>query len=390
MPPTRPDRRTFLRTAGAMGCSLAASPLVTPVALAAAPTEQRLVVVLLRGGLDGLDAVRPLGDRLFAPLRRGALDMGGAVPDLDGYFGLHPALGGLHPLWTAGELAFAHAVSTPYRHKRSHFDGQKMLEAGAGFLPGEDLPQDGWLNRMLQVMPGMTAETALAAGRDRMLMLRGPAPHAAWAPEIRLGLSPTGQSLLTRMSAQDPLFARAAERALIEMQRAHDTAGRQSRDLAAYVAARMQAEVRIAAFSINGWDTHAGQAQALPARLGQLAEVILTLRADLGPALWGRTAVVALTEFGRSARSNGSGGTDHGTGGVMILAGGGLRGGRVHGRWPGLSDSALFEGRDLMPTEDVRAYLAALMRAQFGLGRSTLERTIFPGLDMAQVPELLA
>ena len=150
------DRRLFLN--GVLGCSLAASPLVTPVTLASAPWDTRLVVLILRGAMDGLDVVQPYGDPALAKLRRTLLTgpENGAL-DLDGFYGLHPGLTGLKPLWDAGEIAFAHAVSTPYRDARSHFDGQDMLEAGTDTLAGV---RDGWLNRMLQAVPGITAQTA--------------------------------------------------------------------------------------------------------------------------------------------------------------------------------------------------------------------------------------
>jgi uncharacterized protein (DUF1501 family) len=171
---TRPlNRRAFLTRSALLGCSLAASPLVTPVSLAATGGENRFVLILLRGGMDGLDVVRPYGDPAYAALR-GAPKLGGedGAINLDGYFALHPALRGLMPLWNAGQLGFAHAVSTPYRDKRSHFDGQDLLEAGLSSF-GSGMSRDGWLNRVLQNMPDAHAQTAYAIGRDQMAVLGG-------------------------------------------------------------------------------------------------------------------------------------------------------------------------------------------------------------------------
>ena len=156
------SRRAFLARSAVLGCSAAASPLWTRVSFAAAPWDTRLVVIILRGGMDGLDVVRPYGAPEYAALRGSLAAEGGA--DLDGFFGLHPALSPLMPLWARGELGFVHAVSTPYRDKRSHFDGQDLLEAGTGDLAGA---RDGWLNRMLQLVPGVEAQTAFALGMAR-------------------------------------------------------------------------------------------------------------------------------------------------------------------------------------------------------------------------------
>ncbi|MEO0655551.1 MAG: twin-arginine translocation pathway signal, partial [Pseudomonadota bacterium] len=165
-------RRGLLRGAGTVACSAAAHPLMTSMTFAAAPWDARLVVLILRGGMDGLDAVRPVGDRNFAEARPG---VGGDGLALDGFYEMHPGLGALAPLWQAGELGFVQAVSTPYRDKRSHFDGQDMLEAGTDTLAGV---RDGWLNRMLQAVPGITAQTSYAIGRNDMRLLQGSADVA--------------------------------------------------------------------------------------------------------------------------------------------------------------------------------------------------------------------
>ncbi|RMH50684.1 MAG: DUF1501 domain-containing protein [Alphaproteobacteria bacterium] len=386
-------RRDLLASGLAIGCSAAASPLMTPVVLAAAPGENRLVVIILRGALDGLDLLRPAGDPLLPALRPNLFAPDAPGHDLDGFFTLHPALEGLAPLWRAGQLAFVAAVSTPYRGRRSHFDGQDLLETG-GDSPDGQLPpsRDGWLNRALRLIPGADLRTAFAVGQENLLLLDGPAPVSSWSPEAELPLSPQARLLLERLYARDPLFAEAAQRAfeIAEEASASATGGlKGAAALAAFAADRLNEETRIAAFSIGGWDTHRAQDRALPRALGELSAALLTLRERLG-GNWDRTAVVAVTEFGRTVRENGSRGTDHGTGGTMLLAGGVLSGARVHGRWPGLGEGALLEDRDLMPTDDVRRPLGWLLAGLFGLPRADIEASVFPRLEMGADPRLLA
>lgn len=389
-----PTRRALLKTAALAACSAAAHPLLSTMTFASAPGENRLVVIVLRGAMDGLDVVRPYGDPALRALRP-ALSAGpeGGALVLDDFFALHPALDGLMPLWQAGELAFAHAVATPYRDKRSHFDGQDLLEAGTG----NDLPIDqqkgGWLNRLLQAMPAATAETAYSVGTEEMLILSGPARALSWAPEAALTLSPQARLLLAEVYHDDPLFreaARAAEEigASLTGEMSKGPGGDVAR-LAGFAADRLNGETRIASFSLSGWDSHARQAQVLKRPLGDLATAILTLRDGLG-ANWARTTVLAMTEFGRTARENGSGGTDHGTGGALLMAGGAVRGGRILGDWPGLGEGRLYQDRDLLPTRDVRAYAGWAMRGLFGTEAGLIERTIFPGLDLGPDPRILA
>jgi uncharacterized protein (DUF1501 family) len=401
------SRRFFLSRSFALGCSAAASPLVTPVTLASAPWDSRLVVIILRGAMDGLDVVQPYGDPALAGLRK-RLPAGEAAGahDLDGFYALHPGLADLMPLWRAGELGFAHAVSTPYRDKRSHFDGQDLLEAGTGFAPGAPIAREGWLNRMLQAVPGIRAETAFAIGRESMRVLEGPAPVSSWWPEARFELTPQTRRLLEMVSHDDPLFRDALGQAA-EISESFDPEapgerqagqgmtpamrggpGKAHVQVAEFAAERLRRDTRIAAFSISGWDTHGNQANSLKRPLAQLSQTILTLRTGLGPD-WARTAVIAMTEFGRTARENGTGGTDHGTAGAMLLAGGALKGGRVWADWPGLGEGDLYQGRDLMPTADVRAYAAAAMQGLFGLDRGVLETAVFPGLDMGGIGGLI-
>ena len=383
------SRRRFLTRSAVYGCSLAASPLLTPVSFAQAPWDTRLVVIILRGGMDGLDVVRPVGDPAFAGLRQKLNERPGL--DLNGFFQMHPALSNLMPLWNAGQLGFVHAVSTPYRDKRSHFDGQDLLEAGTDNLAGGI--RDGWLNRMLQEVPGITADTAYAIGHSDMRLLKGPAPVANWAPDADLRLSSQALRLAELVMEQDPEMHAALAEALSLSERPEGAMGQKlsgaHNQIAQYAAERLRDDARVAAFSLNGWDTHRGQHHALPRSLEALSQTILTLKSTIGSEVWGKTAVVAMTEFGRTARENGTSGTDHGTGGLMVMAGGAVRGGQIHGDWPGLASEDLYAGRDLMPTRDVRAHAAWIMRGLTGLDRATLERHVFPGVDMGADPGLL-
>ncbi|MFV0303047.1 MAG: DUF1501 domain-containing protein [Paracoccus sp. (in: a-proteobacteria)] len=387
------SRRLFLKSTALIGCSAAAHPWLSSMSFASAPGENRLVVIILRGAMDGLDVLQPYGDPLLAQLRP-TLAMGpdkGAL-DLDGFYALHPGLSPLYPLWKAGQLGFVPAVSTPYRDKRSHFDGQDLLEAGTGNDLPVKLRQGGWLNRLLQDMPGVTSQTAYSVGVEDMLILAGSAPARSWAPDAQLKLSPQAQLLLDHVYHDDALFRIAATDATEIASEAMQDGGRGRADAAGlgkFAAERLNAETRIASFSIAGWDSHANQPAVIGKALERLSEAILALREGLG-ANWDRTTVLAMTEFGRTARQNGSGGTDHGTGGAMLMAGGAIRGGRVTGDWPGLAEGDLYAGRDLMPMRDVRAYAAWAMAGLYGTGREVLETRIFPGLDMGADPGILA
>lgn len=380
------SRRSFL-----IGCSAAASPLITRIGFAAAPGENRLVVIVLRGAMDGLDVLRPVGDPAYASLRP-TLAEGEAGAPLDGFFALHPAAAPLLPLWQAGELGFAHAVATPYR-RRSHFTGQDFLENGGGAADGALTPgRDGWLNRAIGLIPGAGPRAGVTVGRERMLILEGAADTAHWMPVADPRLSAQGRLLLDELHGADPLFApvwAGAQALATETAAGPNPKGDlAATDIGTHVAARLVADARIATFSLGGWDMHQGQARLMADRLAALAQTVLALRAGLG-AHWGTTLVLAMTEFGRTARENGSGGTDHGTGGAMLMAGGALRGGRVLGRWPGLAEADLLNRRDLMPTADVRAHAAQALAGMFGLSRGDLERVVFPGLDMGGTEPVL-
>ena len=405
MPPL--DRRLFLRGLATAACSAAAHPMLSTVTFAgsdgAAPLgDHRLVVVILRGAMDGLDLLRPVGDPLLKSYRPTLSEIQGI--DLDGYFALHPDLGDLMPLWAKGQLGFANAVSTPYRDQRSHFDGQDILEAGTGLDVPDGSVRDGWLNRMLQAVPGLQSDTAYAVGGEAMALLRGPAPVSDWMPDLALELSAQNRLLLDHIYHDDALFRDAAAEAMVltDSLSSARTDGSMAGDvsdnrrladidrLVDFTADRLSGASRIAAFSLSGWDTHRNQKGPISLQMRRLSRMVARLSTGMGPQVWDKTLVLAMTEFGRTVRENGSRGTDHGTGGAMLMAGGALKGGRVMGRWPGLAEANLYQGRDLMPTSDVRAWAAWAMRGMYGFDRALLERSVFPGLDMGENPGFLA
>lgn len=383
------SRRGFLATA----CCLAAAPVFTPLTFAAMPGDNRLVTIVLRGAMDGLDLVQPYGEVSFAGLRPDiAIAPDKGLLDLDGFFGLHPAAADLMPLWQAKELAFIHAVSTPYRDARSHFDGQDMLESGGGHVSEE---KTGWLNRALDVIPRSTARKAIDINTSTELILSGSNIVDVWASDSTFGAAADELQFLTRLYANDPAFAKAMDEAV----RADKSAemgtmpgakrGEQIADIAALAGKMLLREYRIASFSINGWDTHVQQASQFKKAAGDLTQAVVTLKNTLGPDAWKTTVVLAMTEFGRTVRQNGSGGTDHGTGGCCLLAGGGINGGKVLGKWPGLKDGQLLDDRDLMPTADVREVAAAMLSRQFDVRPDDLTAKIFPGLDFAKSSQFL-
>lgn len=382
------SRRAFL-----IGCSIAASPLLTPVTFAAAAGDNRLVVIVLRGAMDGLDVVRPLGDRDYAALRPSLAADAAQSHNLDGFFALHPAAAPLMPLWDKGELAFAHAVATPYRQGRSHFVGQDALENGTGGVDGDLTPgHDGWLNRALTVIPGANDRTAVSVGQQRLLILEGPLDTQHYFPVDESTLSAQGQTLLAAVNAADPMFAKPfAESQALALDTMGQVLGKPSesyKELGRYVAEQLTSKSRIASLSLGGWDTHHSQTKTMTEQITALSDMVLAMKGGLA-AHWGTTLVIALTEFGRTARENGTFGTDHGTGGLMIAAGGALKGKRVLADWPGLSESNLLGNRDLMPTRDVRAFAGWALRGLYGVDAAAIETVVFPGLDLGEDPGLL-
>jgi uncharacterized protein (DUF1501 family) len=340
-----------------------------------------LVVLILRGAMDGLGAVAPLADPDYAALR-GALALStpaGALP-LDGRFWLHPALAPMHPLWAARELLVVHAVASPYR-ERSHFDAQNVIETG---LTRPNIGRDGWLNRTLACL-GTGAMRGIAFTPDMPLMLRGQAPVSNWLPGER---PPDISAQVTQMYSADAALAAAyaqglAARGVVDAASAGAPQGRDLRALGLIAGRTLERDdgPNVAVLELGGWDTHVGQGAAkgrLAVALGNLAAGVAALKQGLGAA-WPRTVCVAVTEFGRTAHVNGTGGTDHGTATAMFVCGGAVAGGRVVADWPGLSAAALYQGRDLAPTADVRGVLKGVLGDHLGVTRAALEGRIFPG-----------
>lgn len=367
----------------------------TSLAVAAAPTDRRLVVVLLRGALDGMAAVVPYGDPDLARLRPGLVPPEPGQPrgllDLGGFFGLHPALAGVHEMVLASQATFVHAVAGPYR-SRSHFDAQDYLEGG-----GEQRMSSGWLNRAVAHIPGRRANEALALGITTPLILRGPAPVGNYAAAGDAGIHPDLYARIADLAHDDALLGPVIREGLRDRGFSHATlAGlEQTGDRNAFAnlaaaAGRLLATAdgpRVAAMEIGGWDTHAQQMQRLDAPLRQLDAGLVALRTALGSA-WAQTAVLVVTEFGRTARVNGTRGTDHGTGGVALVLGGAIAGGHVAGTWPGLTEANLFENRDLAPTLDVRALAMGLLIRHMGLAPASLA-DVFPGSGSLSPQETL-
>lgn len=359
-----------------IGAAAATGPAIG-VAHAAQAGRRKFVFGVMRGGLDGLAALIP-DDREMAALRPNILPAQGDRLDLGNGFRLHPALSGLHGLYRSGEAAFVHAAATPYR-ARSHFDGQDVLETlGA---PGT---REGWLNRAV----GAAGGSGLAVGYAVPLALKGPAPATNWSPPVFAEASDDLLDRLADLYADDPVLAsplamaRAAPAAMDDMDGLRPRGGPEGQFRAAGEAlGRLMAAEggpAIGMVSFDGWDTHANQPGALANRLAALDGSLGALKAALGPG-WADTVVVLASEFGRTAAENGSRGTDHGTGGLVILTGGAVRGGRVHGDWPGLARGALHEGRDLAPANDLTGVLKGVLRDHLGLDRKALDTIVLPG-----------
>ena len=373
------DRRSFMRQMCLGGIATFALPGVT---FAQVKQDGRFVFVLLRGGFDGLAAVVPFGDDAYARLRSGFAFEESELFALNELFGLAPGLSPLRDVWQANELVALHAMAIPYR-TRSHFDGQAILETGIDRPIGSS---DGWLNRLLQVMSGKRSGIAIAAGMPRSMT--GTYEVQTWSP-TQLGV--VDDAYLQRLGAlyrTDQALYGKFEAAVQQQDTVGEEPMARGNARRGGVGSIMQAAARIlrqddgpniAAMEFSGWDTHANQGLAggaLDRLLGQLAEGLMTFRTDMGPA-WSNTTVVVMTEFGRTARANGTRGTDHGTAGAGFIMGPKVAKSAVFTDWPGLDDRSLFEGRDLKPTLDVRAVLKAAIAGTFDLSRPQLDR-VFP------------
>lgn len=395
-------RRAFL----AGGASLAMWGLLPRIASASGLREPRLLVVILRGALDGLALAAPVGDPDYERLRGAAsMPKAGNGFDLDGFFALNAAMPHLNALYKAREALLVHAAATPYR-ARSHFDGQDVLESGlAGVAP----VRDGWLNRALQLLPAAEQGKARAEGRGLSigavmpLVMRGSAPVVTWMPKVNA--MPIAESTMTRLAAlyghRDPALAAALAKTMPDEAAAANGAAQVQGPMRVFVetaetAARFMTAPggpRIGTLSFEGWDTHANEgavAGALYNRLAGLDAGINAFKTGMGAA-WKDTVVAVLTEFGRTAATNGTDGTDHGTATTALLLGGAVKGGRIVANWPGLSQGKLYEGRDLAPTTDLRGVLKGVLKDHLGLGAPALASAVFPesgGVDAT--PGLIA
>jgi uncharacterized protein (DUF1501 family) len=377
--------------------------------------DPRFLTIVLRGALDGLAAVAPVGDPDWIKLRgdKGLKAEGDSALALDGFYALNPAMPNLHRFYRAGQAIVVHAAATPYR-ERSHFDGQDVLESG---FPRPAKVESGWLNRALGTLEaGERAQSpngrrTFAVGPVTPLVVRGPAPVFSWAPprlppvadettmrlldlyrhtdpelaqvmEDRMGLAPLAPPRPTGVRPQD--MGPAVQLGNINIIKAYfsEVAGAAGKVLA------NTDGPRVGALALDGWDTHANEGAVtgrLSNLLGALDGALAAVEQNMGPA-WQETVVALITEFGRTARINGTDGTDHGTGTVALLVGGALKGGRVIADWPGLKEADLLDKRDLKPTTDLRAVLKGVLKDHLRAPDRALAETIFP--DSAAVQPL--
>jgi len=375
-------RRSFLGAA-----ALLAAPTVL---FAQAATERRFVFIVQRGAADGLNTVIPYAEPAYASARGAlAIDSASALK-LDGTFALHPSLANLHRLYASGQASFFHAVASPYR-ERSHFDGQNVLETG-GNAPYQ--LKDGWMNRLLGVLP-RTGKEAIAFSPAIPMALRGAVEVTSYAPSA---LPQANEDLMARVAqlyARDGQLHALWSSALDARGMAGGMAdGAKRQDAAAL--GRMAAGFlgradgpRIAMIETGGWDTHSGQNARLAAQLRNLDNLLGALQEGLGAA-WDKTVILVATEFGRTVAANGTGGTDHGTGAVAMMAGGAVQGGRVVADWPGLASANLLDGRDLKPTLALDALVTSACAESFALEPERLARVLFPhGTRGKPLPGLL-
>ncbi len=375
---TRIDRR-FLLGAGAAALAAAHARF----AFAQGVGDKKLVVIILRGAMDGLSACAPREDGAYRGARgRLALTRGLALSD---GFSLHPAFAFLHESWRAGELALLHACATPAR-TRSHFDAQDVLESGGAAVFAVS---DGWLNRALAATPG---GEGVALASTLPLILRGSAPASSWSPSFAPAAQDDTLARLADLYARDALLgpALAQASATNAIAAGMDGANRRGARVGpASYAPMAEAAARLinapegpnaAVLSFDGWDTHANQGAEqgqLAARFEGLDAALRALKSGLG-AHWRNSVVLVVTEFGRTVAANGTGGTDHGAGALAMALGGAVRGGRMLGAWPGLARGALYEGRDLAPVNDVRALFASVLSQHWALDGATLRTRVFP------------
>ena len=413
------QRRVFLKSGALALVTMGLSPsflrrAVYAQALPRAAKGKVLICLFQRGAADALNIVVPHGDAAYYALRpniaiaRPGTD-GGAI-DLDGFFGLHPAMSPLKPLWDRGLLAPVHAVGSPSA-TRSHFDAQDFMESGTPDVKGTP---DGWLNRLLAAQ-GTCAECAVRESPFRAVafapqtprILEGPAPTIAMSSLDDFTIRATGTDVqrleaLYRTGSADLIHGAGAETFdAVKMLKAANPQryapengaeyprspfGQSLRQIAQLVKADVGLEIAFA--DVGGWDTHVNQGGAtgqLANRLADFSQSIAALVADLGDRM-DDVAIMTMSEFGRMAKQNGNGGTDHGHAGALFVIGGHVRGHTVHGKWPGLAPEQLNEGRDLALTTDFRAVFAEVVRTHLGAARTD---ALFPGFTGAAAPGVM-
>jgi uncharacterized protein (DUF1501 family) len=372
------------------------------LAFARTEADERFVLVILRGAADGLAIAAPYGDASYREVR-GEIAL--AAPGesdgllrLDSLFGLHPSLAGIHTEFKEERALIIHALASPYR-SRSHFDGQDVLENGAA---GVGLLRDGWLNRALAPLGGsLGGEVAIAMSQNTPLVLRGDNSVTSWAPSQLPDADDGTLRRLQDLYADDEFFATRLAQALKSQEiadgessmgqmRSRGNDAQQLQTMMQATARFLKAEdgPRVAVLETSGWDTHANQGAAngvLANRLSGLDTGLTTLRDELGKT-WSKTVVAVVTEFGRTVAVNGTRGTDHGTASAAIVLGGAVNGGRVIADWPGLGSSDLYQGRDLMPTNDMRSLFKGILADHLALTGSTLNKVVFP--DSAAAPAM--
>ncbi|MEG3692508.1 DUF1501 domain-containing protein [Vibrio coralliirubri] len=369
------NRRQFMGIAAAVGVS---TMLPFP-SFAKTGSDNIFIWVSLRGAMDGINVVVPHADPDYSNLRPNI----GLKPEqllkLDDFFGLHPSLKQCHQWYESNELSFVHACSTAYR-ERSHFDGQKILENGTS----DPFNTVGWINRLLTLSSEKYDGIAIDSGLP--LIMQGESTVASWYPN-RLKTRDKQTELLEELFQSDQMLSSNFESVMkIDQLVGDQGVGKQFKSLMGKTGGILSADngPNIAALELGGWDTHANQGNVngrLSNQLKTLDVGLTALKASLGDR-WQKTVIIAASEFGRTAKENGTKGTDHGTGNVMFVAGGALpslkgAGGKVIANWPGLSQSQLYEGRDLNPTTDMRSVIKGVLNQHLSIEVKQLN-AIFP------------
>lgn len=397
------NRRTLLGLGASLGVSVSFLGTQAFAASEGDLARKKLVVIICRGGMDGLSVSPPVGDANYAALRGSIALQRDQVRMLDETFGLHPELKTVYALAQKGQARIAPAIASPDR-ARSHFEAQDVLETGSAKVYGAET---GWLNRTLEALAPVRRVEGLSVGTTAPLILRGKVQAASWSPGKLVDETARLPGLLQDLYKSDPLLGPAFARGL-ETEAMAETAmagmpasgSMAAPDLArnrggAETARKLGSTLggfmtqaggpQIAAVSLDGFDTHANQPGQIATRLSYMDAVLDGLHQGLG-AEWKNTVVIAVTEFGRTARVNGTGGTDHGTASTGVILGGALKPGGIVGDWPGLADKALFENRDTAPTLDMRGLFKGVLVDHLGVDRALLDRKVFP--DSADVKPL--